>query len=109
MGYRLSGGTQLRIPKSTDANYYALAISVITGKTPNEALADMGLTTEPEWYDASRNIFGKRPSTTLKTAIYILHAICGVGVNQLSPMLRISHTTIHVAIRKFKEGFGNEK
>lgn len=108
MGYRLSGGTQLRMPKMTDANYYALAISVIAGKTPNEALADMGLTTEPEWYDASRSIFGKRPSTTLKSAIYILHAICGVSVNQLAPMLGISHTTIHTAIKKFKEGFGND-
>lgn len=109
MGYRLSGGTQLRIPKATDANYYALAISVITGKTPNEALADMGLTTETGWYDASRNVFGKRPSTTLKTAIYILHSICGVSATQLSPMLGVSHSTILFAVRKFKEGFGNEK
>lgn len=45
MGYRLSGGTQLRISELTDANYYALAICVLVGKTSEEALRAMGLST----------------------------------------------------------------
>lgn len=96
------------MPKMTDANYYALAISVITGKAPDKALADMGITVEERWYKPNRDIFGNRPGKTLQTAIYILHAICGVGTRQLVPMLGISHTTIHAAIRSLRRELGND-